>query len=268
MTTELAQKAAKEIAVRTGKNSHDIAIVLGSGWGDAINSLGKPTYECATEDLPGFLPPLVEGHSGKIRSYSVVSEGKEFNLLAFLGRNHLYEGRGMDVVTHGVKTAVAAGCKIVLLTNAAGGINKDYKVGQPVIIKDHISLTFQSPLVGPNFVDLTDLYSKRIRAIVKGIDPTLVEGVFVQTIGPMYETPAEINAMRVMGGDVVAMSTVPEAISAHALGAEVFAISLVTNSAAGVTGEKLSHEEVIAAGKASSARIGELITKILPKIII
>ncbi|TNV67763.1 hypothetical protein FGO68_gene13551 [Halteria grandinella] len=121
-------------------------------------------------------------------------------------------------------------------------------------------------LIGADFVDLTDLYSKRLRELVKEADPSLAEGVYVHWRGPSYETPAEIRMMRTLGADLVGMSTVPEAIAAHALGAEILGISLVTNAAAGVTGEKLNHEEVIAAGKAAADRMGKLLAAVLPKL--
>jgi purine-nucleoside phosphorylase len=261
-----AAAAAKEITERTGVASHDVALVMGSGWVSAVDALGTPVYECNAEDITGFLPPTVEGHSGKVRSYEVESHGKKLRALVFLGRTHLYEGKGVEPVVHSVRTAVKAGCKVVILTNACGGINKSYKVGQPVLIRDHISLTAVSPLSGATFVDLTDLYSKRIREIVKNEDSSLEEGVYVHWRGPTYETPAEILMMRTMGADLVGMSTVPEAIAAHALGAEVLGISLVTNAAAGVTGEKLNHEEVIAAGKAAADRMGALLKGVIPKL--
>lgn len=262
-----AQAAADEIAKRTGVIRHEIGIVLGSGWVSAIDALGAPVFECNAEELPGFLPPAVEGHSGKVRSYEIIDGAKTLRVLVFLGRTHLYEGKGIEPVVHGVRTAVKAGCKVVILTNACGGINTSYRVGQPVLIRDHISLTAISPLIGADFVDLTDLYSKRLREIVKFEDSSLHEGVYVHWRGPAYETPAEIIMMRTMGADLVGMSTVPEAIAAHALGAEVLGISLVTNAAAGVTGEKLNHEEVIAAGKAAADRMGALLKGVLPKLI-
>jgi purine-nucleoside phosphorylase len=264
---QAAVQAAAEIAERTGFATHDIALVMGSGWVTAVDALGMPKYECSAEELTGFLPPAVEGHSGKVRSYEIEDGGKNVRALVFLGRTHLYEGKGIEPVVHGVRTAVKAGCKVILLTNACGGINTNYKVGQPVLIRDHISLTAATPLVGATFVDLTDLYSKRLRAIVKSADSSLEEGVYVHWRGPTYETPAEILMMRGMGADLVGMSTVPEAIAAHALGAEVLAISLVTNAAAGVTGEKLNHEEVIAAGKAAASRMGALIKSVIPNLI-
>ena len=264
---QAATIAASEIATRTGVASHDVALVMGSGWVGAVDALGTPTYECNAEEITGFFAPAVEGHSGKVRSYEIKDGDRTIRALVFLGRTHLYEGKGMEPVVHGVRTAVKAGCKVIILTNACGGINTAYRVGQPVLIRDHISLTAQSPLVGATFVDLTDLYSKRIRAIMKAADSSLQEGVYVHWRGPTYETPAEIHMMRTLGADLVGMSTVPEAIAAHALGAEVLCISLVTNAAAGVTGEKLNHEEVIAAGKAAASSMGELLAKTIPQII-
>jgi purine-nucleoside phosphorylase len=264
---QAAALAASEIASRTGIASHDVALVMGSGWVGAVDALGTPSYECNAEEITGFFAPAVEGHSGKIRSYEIKNGDRTIRALAFLGRTHLYEGKGMEPVVHGVRTAVKAGCKVIILTNACGGINTAFRVGQPVLIRDHISLTAQSPLVGATFVDLTDLYSKRIRAIMKSADSSLQEGVYVHWRGPTYETPAEIHMMRTLGADLVGMSTVPEAIAAHALGAEVLGISLVTNAAAGVTGEKLNHEEVIAAGKAAASSMGELLAKTIPQLV-
>ena len=261
-----AEIAAAEIAHRTGVPQHQIALVMGSGWVGATQAFGTPDTELNTADIPGFLPPTVLGQSNQIRSYELNGNSAAIRALVFLGRTHLYEGRGIEPVVHAVRTAVKAGCKIIILTNASGGINKSYHVGQPVLIRDHISLTATSPLIGADFVDLTDLYSKRIRAIVKNEDSSLEEGVYVHWRGPAYETPAEIIMMRTMGADLVGMSTVPEAIAAHALGAEVLAISLVTNAAAGVTGKKLNHLEVIAAGNAAAGRMGALLSSVIPKL--
>lgn len=264
---QAATVAAAEIASLTGIASHDVALVMGSGWVGAVDALGTPAFECNAEELTGFFAPAVEGHSGKVRSYEIKDGDRTIRALVFLGRTHLYEGKGMEPVVHGVRTAVKAGCKVVILTNACGGINTAFRVGQPVLIRDHISLTAQSPLVGATFVDLTDLYSKRIRSVMKDADASLQEGVYVHWRGPTYETPAEIHMMRTLGADLVGMSTVPEAIAAHALGAEVLGISLVTNAAAGVTGEKLNHEEVIAAGKAAASSMGALLAKTIPQIV-
>jgi purine-nucleoside phosphorylase len=261
-----AEIAAAEIAERSGVLQHQIALVMGSGWVGATQAFGTPITELNTEEIPGFLPPTVVGQSSQIRSYELNGKFAPIRALVFLGRTHLYEGRGIEPVVHAVRTAVKAGCKIIILTNASGGINGRYHVGQPVLIRDHISLTATSPLIGTDFVDLTDLYSKRIRTIVKNEDSSLEEGVYLHWRGPAYETPAEIIMMRTMGADLVGMSTVPEAIAAHALGAEVLGISLVTNAAAGITGKKLNHKEVIAAGGAAAGRMGALLSSVIPKL--
>jgi purine-nucleoside phosphorylase len=154
----------------------------------------------------------------------------------------------------------------VVLTNGCGGLREGMRPGQPVLISDHINLTATSPIVGSNFVDLTDLYSPRLRALCRMIDPSLEEGVYVQLRGPHYETPAEIGMVRAIGGDLVGMSTALEAIAAREAGAEVLGISLVTNLAAGITGEPLSHEEVLRAGRDSASRMGTLLTRVLDRV--
>ncbi|MFI1013776.1 purine-nucleoside phosphorylase [Streptomyces sp. NPDC020965] len=259
---DTADAAAARLRELTGAETHDVALVMGSGWAPAVEALGAPEAEFPVTDLPGFPPPAVEGHGGKIRSYRVGDR----RILLFLGRTHYYEGRGVASVAHGVRTAVAAGCKTIVLTNGCGGLRDGMRPGQPVLISDHINLTATSPIVGANFVDLTDLYSPRLRALCQEIDPSLEEGVYVQFPGPHYETPAEINMVRVLGGDLVGMSTVLEAIAAREAGAEVLGISLVTNLAAGLSGEPLNHEEVLQAGRDSAARMGELLTRVLARL--
>ncbi|MDG4862398.1 purine-nucleoside phosphorylase [Streptomyces sp. T-3] len=257
-----ADAAAAVLRELTGADSHDVALVMGSGWAPAVDALGTPEAEFPVTELPGFPPPAVQGHGGKIRSYKI----GEKRALVFLGRTHYYEGRGVAAVAHGVRTAVAAGCKTVVLTNGCGGLRDGMRPGQPVLISDHLNLTATSPIIGANFVDLTDLYSPRLRALCKEVDETLEEGVYVQLPGPHYETPAEINMIRVMGGDLVGMSTVLEAIAAREAGAEVLGISLVTNLAAGMTGEPLNHEEVLQAGRDSATRMGALLQQVLGRI--
>jgi purine-nucleoside phosphorylase len=259
---ELSADAAAVLRERTGVERHDVAIVLGSGWLPAVDALGQVTAELATTDLPGFAPPAVAGHAGRIRS---VRAGDR-NLLVFLGRTHLYEGLGVRAVVHGVRTAAAAGCRVVVLTNGCGGLDERWTPGTPVLIRDHVNLTATSPLEGATFVDLTDLYSGRLRALCHEVDDTLDEGVYVQLPGPHYETPAEIAMVRVIGGDLVGMSTTLEAIAARAAGLEVLGISLVTNLAAGITGEPLDHQEVLEAGRAAATRMGDLLSKIVPRI--
>ena len=259
---EAAAAAAARLRELTEGHSHDVALVMGSGWVPAADELGKPDYEFAITELPGFPPPAVAGHSGKIRSIKVGDK----RALVFLGRTHYYEGHGVAAVAHGVRTAVAAGCGTVVLTNGCGGLRQGMQPGQPVLISDHINLTGASPIVGANFVDLTDLYSSRLRALCQEVDPSLEEGVYVQFPGPHYETPAEIGMVRAIGGDLVGMSTTLEAIAAREAGAEVLGLSLVTNLAAGITGEPLNHEEVLEAGRTSATRMGGLLAKVLERI--
>ncbi|OLT20762.1 purine-nucleoside phosphorylase [Pseudonocardia sp. CNS-139] len=223
-----ARAAAAALARATGADTHDVAVVLGSGWRPAADVLGAGP-EVATADLPGFRPPGVTGHEGTVRSVAVGDR----RTLVFLGRTHLYEGHGVDAVVHAVATAAAAGCRTVVLTNAAGGIRAGLQVGQPVLVADHLNLTARSPLTGPRFTDLTDLYSPRLRALARTIDPALAEGVYAGLPGPHFETPAEIRMLRTLGADLVGMSTVLEAIAARAAGMEVLGLSLVTNVAAG-----------------------------------
>jgi purine-nucleoside phosphorylase len=228
----------------------------------AADAIGAVAHELDVTELPGFAPPAVEGHAGRIRS---VAAG-ERKVLVFLGRTHLYEGRGVRAVVHPIRTAIAAGCRVIVLTNACGGIRSGYSAGQPVLIADHLNLTTVSPIEGAHFVDLTDLYSSRLRAVARAVDGTLAEGVYAQLPGPHYETPAEIRMLQVLGADLVGMSTALEAIAAREAGAEVLGISLVTNLAAGISDEPLDHEEVLAAGRASAARMGSLLAQVVARL--
>ncbi|MDX3191910.1 purine-nucleoside phosphorylase [Streptomyces sp. MN03-5084-2B] len=255
------QEAASAIAKRTGVDAHDIAVVLGSGWRPAADVIGECETEIPFAELPGFTTPGAVGHGGTIRSLKVGDK----NVLVMLGRTHFYEGKGIDPVVHNVRTAAAAGVRSVLLTNAAGGLREGFQVGQPVLISDHLNLTARSPIVGANFVDLTDLYSARLRGIAREIDPSLEEGVYAGLTGPHFETPAEIHMLRTLGADLVGMSTVLEAIAARAAGVEVFGLSLVTNLAAGMTGEPLNHEEVLEAGRAAATRMGSLLRELVTR---
>jgi purine-nucleoside phosphorylase len=257
-----AGQAADELRARTGLDRFDVAVVLGSGWKRAASDLGEPTADLASTDLPGFAAAAVAGHEGRIR----VVDRNGMSILLFLGRTHLYEGHGVDSVAHGVRTAIAAGVRTVVLTNASGAIDPELTPGEPVLIRDHIAMTGVSPLAGAQFVDLTDLYARRLRALARQVDPRLREGVYAHWPGPAFETPAEIRMLRTLGADLVGMSTVPEAIAAHALGAEVLAISLPTNWAAGLTEAKLSHEEVTAAGEAAAPRCAALLSGILDRL--
>ncbi|MBV9592606.1 MAG: purine-nucleoside phosphorylase [Actinobacteria bacterium] len=254
--------AAALLAELTGAQRHDVALVLGSGWVPAVDALGAADAEFPVTELPGFLPPAVAGHAGRVRSLSASGQ----RVLAFLGRTHLYEGRGVEPVVHGIRVAAAAGCRIVILTNACGGLRPGMAVGDPVLISDHLNLTGTTPLLGPRFVDLTDLYSARLRGLLREIDPSIAEGVYAQFHGPQYETPAEVRMAGALGADLVGMSTALEAIAAKAEGCEVLGLSLVTNLAAGITGEPLDHTEVLAAGRASASRMGGLLAQLLARL--
>ena len=256
---ERASAAASRWAELSGADRHDVALVMGSGWVPAADALGAPEVEVPVTDLPGFLPPAVTGHAGRVRSVQVGTQ----RVMVLLGRTHLYEGRGVDAVVHGVRTAAAAGCRTVVLTNAAGGVREGLSVGQPVLVSDHLNLTARSPLTGARFVDLVDLYSARLRELVRSVDPSLEEGVYAALPGPHYETPAEIRMLRTLGADLVGMSTALEAIAARAEGMDVLGVSLVTNLAAGMTGQPLDHAEVLEAGAASAARVGALLAQVV-----
>lgn len=265
-----AEASAATLKELTGVPGFDAAVVLGSGWMAAAEAIGTPEQEIPLADLGGFPQPTVAGHTPAVR-YLIKGDVR---VLLFLGRVHMYEGNSPATVVHGVRTAIAAGCRTVVLTNAAGGIRADYAVGQPVLISDHLNLTGCSPLTGPQppdgypsrFTDLTQAYSARLRALAKEEDPTLAEGVYAALPGPHYETPAEIRMLRVSGADLVGMSTALETIAARHLGAEVLGISLVTNPAAGLATEPLDHTEVLAAARASAARIGGLLSALLPRL--
>jgi purine-nucleoside phosphorylase len=257
----LAVLAAKDLTTALG-GAHDVAVVMGSGWAPAADAFGPADASIAIGELRGFAAPTAVGHGGEVRSVRVGDR----RVLLFLGRTHLYEGRGVEPVVHGVRTAAAAGVGTVILTNAAGGLAPDHRVGQAVIIADHLNLTARSPLVGATFVDLTDLYSARLRSLARELDPQLTEGVYAALPGPHYETPAEIRMLGTLGADLVGMSTALEAIAARAAGLEVFALSMVTNAAAGITGEKLDHQEVLAAGKAAAGRLGEFLVEFIGRL--
>lgn len=261
---EVARAAARVIVERTGVERHDVALVLGSGWGETADRIGQTLATIDNTDVPGFAKAAVAGHSGTMRSVAIGDSGRR--ALVFGTRTHYYEGRGVRAVVHGVRTAAAAGCSTLVLTNDCGGLREEWPAGTPVLISDHINLTATSPLEGATFVDLTDLYSSRLRALAREVDPDLDEGVYVQFRGPHYETPAEVRMAGRLGGDLVGMSTTLEAIAARDVGMEVLGISLVTNPAAGISATPLSHEEVLEAGQEASARCGDLLAAIVRRL--
>lgn len=264
-----AADAAAELARRTGRDAHDVAVVLGSGWRPAADVLcggdskdGEGVVEFPVSDLPGFLPPTAEGHGGTVRSLEVGG----LRVLVLLGRTHVYEGHPLWRTVHAVRTAAAAGVRRLVLTNAAGGLTEGMTVGEPVLISDHLNMTARTPLVGADFVNLVDAYSPTLRALMQELRPGMREAVYAMMPGPQYETPAEIRMLRTLGAGLVGMSTVYETIAARAEGVEVLGLSLVTNLAAGVTGEPLNHEEVLAAGAASATEVGALLRTLLERL--
>lgn len=264
-----AEASAAALRERAGVDSFDAVVVLGTGWRAAADAIGGAELEVPLAELRHFQQPTVKGHTPSVL---YIKKGKR-RVLVYLGRIHLYEGHDPHAVVHGVRTAIAAGCRTVVLTNAAGGIDAGYAVGQPVLISDHLNLTGRSPLTGPlpeqvpsRFTDLTDLYSRRLRALARELDPSLAEGVYAGLPGPHFETPAEIRMLRTAGADLVGMSTVMEAIAARHLGAEVLGISMVSNPAAGLTDEPIDHQAVLTATGASAARVGTLLSDLLPHI--
>ncbi|MEB0201807.1 MULTISPECIES: purine-nucleoside phosphorylase [unclassified Cryobacterium] len=257
---EIARIAADEIAQLTGVTHHDVALTLGSGWGKAAELIGETTHTIPAQAITGFSAPALEGHVGTLRSV-LLPNGKR--ALVIGARTHYYEGHGVRRVVHSVRTAAATGATTMILTNGAGGIRETWTPGTPVLISDHINLTADSPLEGATFIDLTDLYSKRLRELARTIDPGLDEGVYCQFRGPHYETPAEVQMAKAIGGHIVGMSTALEAIAARQAGMEILGLSLITNLAAGIQKEPLSHAEVLVAGKQAEPVISALLARIV-----
>jgi purine-nucleoside phosphorylase len=257
---EVARAAAAEIADATGVAFHDIALTLGSGWAKAADLLGETVAEIPATDITGFGASAVVGHTGSLRSVRL-PDGR--HALVIGARTHYYEGHGVRRVVHSVRTAAATGARIMVLTNGAGGIKEHWKPGTPVLISDHINLTADSPLEGATFIDLTDLYSSRLRDIARSIDPSLDEGVYTQFRGPHYETPAEVQMAKAIGGHIVGMSTSLEAIAARQAGMEILGFSLITNLAAGIQTTPLSHTEVLQAGRDAEPVISDLLARVV-----
>ncbi|GAA4686944.1 purine-nucleoside phosphorylase [Frondihabitans cladoniiphilus] len=257
---EIARTAAGELAEATGIPRHDIALTLGSGWAKAADLLGETVAEVPASEITGFTASAVVGHTGSLRSVRL-PDGR--HALVIGARTHYYEGYGVRRVVHSVRTAAAAGAAIMILTNGAGGIRETWKPGTPVLISDHINLTADSPLEGATFIDLTDLYSTRLRDVARSVDPTLDEGVYTQFRGPHYETPAEVQMAKAIGGHIVGMSTALEAIAARQAGLEVLGFSLITNLAAGIQKTPLSHQEVIQAGREAEPVISDLLARVV-----
>ena len=257
---DIAREAAEQIAQKTGVSSHRIALTLGSGWAKAADLIGETVAEIPATEIVGFSKPAVEGHVGTLRS---VRLGDGSHALVIGARTHYYENHGVRRVVHSVRTAAAAGATTMILTNGAGGIKEHWEPGTPVLISDHLNLTAMSPLEGATFIDLTDVYTPALRDIARSVKPDLDEGVYVQFRGPHYETPAEVQMAKTLGGHLVGMSTALEAIAAREAGMDVLGFSLVTNLAAGISPQPLSHQEVIDAGKQAEPVISSMLAEIV-----
>ena len=263
-----AVAAADAIARTSGRPTHQATLVLGSGWSEVVTGLADPgtAVTIPVSELPGFAAPSAAGHRGTVTSCLVDGVA----LLSIAGRTHLYEGRGPEPVVHPAHVAAATGSRVLVLTNAAGGLRDGLAVGDLVLIRDHLNLTGRSPLAGPLFVDLVDAYRPALRAAaadaIAAVGTRPSEGVYAAMPGPQYETPAEIGMLRTLGADLVGMSTVPETIVARGLGLDVTAVSLVTNLAAGVTGQPLDHTEVLAAGAAGAAGLTTALRALVPAV--
>lgn len=263
----IAKEAANEIKTITGVNHYDIAVTLGSGWGKAAETIGTVTHVIPAEKIIGFEPSKVAGHNSNLKSL-ILPDGR--NVLIIGARTHFYESNEpyhVRKVAHGMRTASALGCKTVVLTNGAGSIKTEWIPGTVVLIKDHINLTSASPLEGATFIDLTDLYSYELREEIRKEYPDMPEGVYIQNRGPAYETVSEVSMARIIGGDIVGMSTSLEAIAAREAGMKIVGMSLITNHAAGtIANQPLNHQEVLDTGKASEEKLSNMLAKIIWKI--
>ena len=258
--TTLASEAAQSIAAATGVEHHDIALILGSGWGGAAELIGEEVASVPAAEIPGFSGHVVAGHHATLRSLRT-EDGR--HVLVLGARQHFYQVRDAGKVAHAVRTAAATGCSTLVVTNGCGSTRPEVGPGSVVLIEDHLNLTGATPLEGATFVDMTQAYSPRLRDLALSIDGSLPGGVYAQFTGPQYETPAEVRMAKTLGADLVGMSTTLEVIAAREAGLEVLGLSLVTNLGAGIGGESLNHQEVLDAGTAAGPRISRLLADIV-----
>ena len=267
----MIRKASQYLEQRI-KSKPAIAVVLGSGLGAFAEELADP-MEIPYAEIAGWPPSLALGHAGKL----VIGKLGKLNVAVMAGRAHLYEGYTPAQVTHGIRVLASLGVRSIVLTNAAGGINPALERGGLVLISDHINLQGANPLVGPNrddlgprFPDMSEAYSNPYRKIARQVAEELAilvtEGVYAAMLGPSYETPAEIRFLRTIGADVVGMSTVPEVIVANHIGMKVLGISCVTNMAAGMTPQKINHEEVLETGALVRNTLVRFLKALLPRL--
>jgi purine-nucleoside phosphorylase len=273
-----ATEASEFLRIKLGTLTPRIGIVLGSGLGAVAEAVTSPVF-IPYGTIPHFPQSTVEGHSGRI----VAGLLGGVPVIVMQGRVHYYEGYTPQQVTFPMRVLGRLGLETVILTNAAGGINSNYQIGQLVLLADHINLLGFNPLVGPNeprfgqppqsglrFFDMTEAYSVQLRGLAQDAARrdgfVLHEGVYLATSGPSFETPAEIRAFRTLGADLVGMSTVPETIVARHMGMRVLGISCVTNLAAGISATQLSHEEVFEAGSRVQHQLASLLSRVVPEI--
>lgn len=249
-----------------------VGVILGSGLGAFADELAD-RQEIPYAEIPGWPASTAVGHAGKLVSGHVGG----IPVIVMSGRNHLYEGYTAQQATLGVRVMARLGIRALVVTNAAGGINLGYTRGALVLISDHINLQGVNPLIGsnddslgPRFPDMTEAYSRKFRQIAQTaaqeLGFTMPEGVYAALLGPNYETPAEIRYLRTIGADLVGMSTAPEVIVANHMSVPVLAISCVTNMAAGVTNEKIHHEEVMETGLQVRGRLVDLLKRVIPRL--
>ncbi len=264
---ERAARSARELARRTGTDRHDVLLVLGSGMTGAAELLGAGDDSLPLDTLPFFPPYTAAGH--RAQGWSVPIGGRR--LLVLGGRCHLYEGRGAVEAVHPLRTGVAAGCTTVILTTAVGGIRGDLAPGSLMVVEDHLNLTGASPLHGPEFVDMTDAYAPGLRALAlstpgpAGATVAPRPGVYAQTPGPQFETPAEIRMLRTVGADVVGMSMALETIAARHAGAQVLGLALVTNPAAGTAPPRSTGDlaGIAAVGAAAAPAVADVVRHVV-----
>jgi purine-nucleoside phosphorylase len=249
-----------------------VGLVLGSGLGGFADELSEAA-RIAYASIPAFPRSTAIGHAGQM----VIGKSGSVPVAAMQGRVHLYEGYSIQEVAFPIRVLARMGIRTLVLTNAAGGINLEYKQGALVVIRDHINLQGTNPLAGPNddrfgprFPDMTEAYDKTYRAIAfeeaQRLGNTLYEGVYAGLLGPSYETPAEIRYLRTIGADLVGMSTVPEVITARHMGLKVLAISVVTNMAAGILDKPINHEEVLETAERVKGQFTGLLRNLLPRL--
>lgn len=252
----------------TGNFVPEIAIIFGSGLGELADEYCE--YSISYKDIPNFIGSNVSGHKGRL----VFSKINDKKVVMMQGRNHYYEGHSLQEITFPIRVMKKLGVKTIILTNAAGAVNESFKASDLMLITDHINNIGDNPLIGPNdsefgerFPDMSEVYKKdlieKAETCAKKLGIDIQKGIYWANSGPSYETPAEINMIRKLGADAVGMSTVPEAIVANHCGMNILGISCITNAASSVSGEKLSHTEVIAAADNAKSKFKKLILEIL-----